>query len=147
MGRETSSVTAQADWVAPNRKVAAAYGQVDWVAPNRKVAAAYGQVDWVAPNRKVAAIGMMVDYAVPSLSGPNLLTNPDAETGDITGWTSSQSAGGDGPFEVRSASPDPYGGSFYFTAGASGGPIGATKTLSQEIDLLAKGFSASTLVR
>jgi len=126
-------------------RVSSASAQVDWVAPNRRTGAAGAQVDWVAPNRRAGAVGVAVDFHSPPLSGANLLVNPGAEDGDTTGWTSSQSEGGDGPFEVRSADPDPYAGVFYFTAGATGGSNGTTKTLSQEVDLVLAGFSPSTL--
>jgi hypothetical protein len=38
------------------------------------------------------------------------ITNPDAETGDVTGWTSTT-----GVLAVKSASPAAHGGTYYFT--------------------------------
>lgn len=45
---------------------------------------------------------------------PLVITNFDAETGDTTGWTNVT-----GGMAVRSASPSPYEGSFYFFGGAN----------------------------
>jgi len=41
------------------------------------------------------------------------ITNADAETGDVTGWTSSV-----GTMTVRATTPNPHAGSWYFYAGA-----------------------------
>lgn len=40
------------------------------------------------------------------------VTNPDAETGDVTGWTATV-----GSLDVRSSNPLPFEGSFYFDGG------------------------------
>ncbi len=48
----------------------------------------------------------------PLADVPLTLVNPDAETGDMTGWTLTE-----GGFTVRSAVPDPIQGSYYFYGG------------------------------
>lgn len=63
------------------------------------------------------------------------LTNPGAETGNTTGWTNETGAGG-----VRTASPAPYAGTYYFTGGAV-----ATTIMRQRIDLVAAGWSTAEL--
>jgi len=60
------------------------------------------------------------------------VVNPGAETGDTTGWTNAV-----GSLAVRSASPAPYAGSYYF----DGGDNAETKAY-QDIDLLSDGLSA-----
>lgn len=55
----------------------------------------------------------------------NLLTNPGAETGDISGWTAAPS------FTVRTSSPSPHEGGYYFSPGS-----GEFHEISQTIDLL-----------
>jgi len=119
--------------------------QAEWVAPNRRAGAVGVQAEWVAPNRRAGAVGTMVDFHTELLPGTNLLTNPAAETGDTSGWTSSQSEIGDDPFTVEGTDPEPYEGGFCFAAGDTSGGAGATKTLHQEVDLVSAGFDASTL--
>jgi len=63
------------------------------------------------------------------------LTNPGAETGDTTGWTNE--AGG---LSVRTSSPAPYAGSYYFFGGANS----YTKA-SQEVDLISDGVAADDI--
>ena len=63
------------------------------------------------------------------------LTNPGAETGDTTGWTNET-----GSLAVRTGSPDPYSGSYYFYGGANVETIA-----SQEIDLITDGVSATDI--
>jgi hypothetical protein len=65
----------------------------------------------------------------------NLVTNPGAETGDLTGWTIT-SNGGDG---WASVTYNPHSGTRSF------GTSWAWCTRSQEIDLIAKGFTAAEL--
>lgn len=86
---------------------------------------------------QISAVALMIDYTAPRLAGPNLLTNPGAETGDLTGWTSTQPSGG-GDFSASASSP--HTGTFKFAPGPKGVDF-ASKTLSQEINLITEGYS------
>ena len=63
-------------------------------------------------------------YVYKATVGENLLTNPGAETGDISGWETSTG------FGVRNEKPSPYHGSWQFYAGER-----ATAELHQVVDL------------
>lgn len=63
-----------------------------------------------------------------------VLTNPGAEAGNTSGWTVEQ-----GSFGVRSASPAPYAGSWYFDGGT------ALFVVRQRVDLIALGWTAAEL--
>jgi hypothetical protein len=66
------------------------------------------------------------------------LVNPDAEAGDVSGWTTT------GTWEAGTAEGTiaaPHGGSFYFSATGSTDPA----VLEQTVDLLAQGFTAAEL--
>ena len=63
------------------------------------------------------------------------LTNPAAESGNTSGWTVET-----GSFGVRSASPAPYAGGYYFYAGSS-----AVSVMRQRVDLVALGWSTAQL--
>ena len=88
-----------------------------------------------------------VDWLTPSLkkvlpSSENLLVNPGAETGDLTGWTETVGTfivGGPG---ITAANPftGPFTGDKFFHAG----PV-LNAQIEQEIDLLALGFTADLL--
>jgi CSLREA domain-containing protein len=77
------------------------------------------------------------DVVPPSPFGENLLENPGAEAGDITGWTP---AGWVLP-GVRTGDPDPYEGEYYFFAGDVSGSV----SIEQTLELLDMGFSAGDL--
>ncbi len=59
----------------------------------------------------------------------NLLINPSAETGDLTGWSAEPD------FTVSSGAPGAFDGTYFFSAG-----YGEQHTLRQSVDLLALGF-------
>lgn len=63
------------------------------------------------------------------------LTNPAAESGSTTGWTVEA-----GSFGVRSASPNPYAGSYYFYAGNT-----TPSVMRQRVDLVALGWTTTDL--
>ena len=65
------------------------------------------------------------DGTPPLPEVPLSVTNPNAETGDTTGWTVTE-----GAFAVRSASPTPSQGSYYFFGGAA-----ASSRMHQDIAL------------
>lgn len=67
---------------------------------------------------------------------PFVIENPDAETGDSTGWTDEL-----GAVVVRSASPDAYEGTYYFSGGNS-----AHTTASQRLNLIEQsGLDEATI--
>jgi hypothetical protein len=66
------------------------------------------------------------------------LVNPDAETADTSGWTTT------GTWDAGTAEGTiaaPHAGSFYFSATGGTDPA----VLEQTVDLLAQGFSAAEL--
>ena len=66
------------------------------------------------------------------------LANPDAEAGDVSGWTTT------GTWDAGTAEGTiaaPHGGSFYFSATGGTDPA----ILEQTVDLLAQGFTAAEL--
>jgi hypothetical protein len=66
------------------------------------------------------------------------LANPDAETGDVSGWTTT------GTWEAGTAEGTitaPHAGSFYFSATGGTDPA----ILEQTVDLVAQGFTAAEL--
>ena len=66
------------------------------------------------------------------------LVNPDAETGDTSGWTTT------GTWEAGTTEGTiaaPHGGSFYFSATGGTDPA----VLEQTVDLIAQGFTAAEL--
>lgn len=65
------------------------------------------------------------------------ITNPDAETGDTTGWTVEL-----GSIGVRTASPSPYAGSYYFKGGSTSEFKARHAT---DIDLVADGVTAALI--
>lgn len=70
-------------------------------------------------------------------SGPfweNLLLNPSAETGDLSGWSVTPG------FTVRSDDPDPPHGEYYFYPG-----LGSQHSIWQLVDLVAVGFGEDQL--
>lgn len=69
-------------------------------------------------------------------TGDNLFTNPSAETGDFTGWNKVDGGSGWGIFDDYN---DAHGGYRSFMASYANG------TLSQEVDLVAKGYSPTYL--
>ncbi|HEV3343905.1 MAG TPA: right-handed parallel beta-helix repeat-containing protein, partial [Pirellulales bacterium] len=72
------------------------------------------------------------DQGVPAFE-QNLLVNPGFDSG-LTGWVANPSG------TTQTANPAPWEGSQYFTGGTN-----ADTTLSQTIDLVAAGFTASNL--
>jgi len=69
--------------------------------------------------------------------GQNILTNPDAETGDMSGWTIIAN-GGDG-WKVDEYGSGPYEGTYSFRTSYE------WCKRSQEVDLLAKGYTEAQL--
>ena len=70
--------------------------------------------DWGTSNSRASeTTTLAISPAADQVETINLdIVNPGAETGDTTGWTNET-----GAIAVRSASPDPNEGSFYFTGG------------------------------
>jgi len=64
---------------------------------------------WGGQDENTLALVRQISGAYYGLA----LTNPGAETGDTTGWTTTV-----GSLAVRSTNPDPYSGSYYFFGGA-----------------------------
>jgi len=135
--RRVAGAFVQAEWLSYAKRVAGAFAQAEWVHPNKRAASLMAQAEWVLPTKRVASIGVMVEHSMPQVPGDNLLENPGAEDG-LNGW----GEGGGGPFEVW----DHLGGeSHYFVSGASPCEVGATKTITQEIDLIAGGIDPGYL--
>lgn len=82
-----------------------------------------------SPDYEYTQANIQSDLDPHSLD-PMTVTNPGAETGDTTGWTTT------GVFTVRSASPSPHDGSFYFY----GGPSSAGSDTAEQ-DLAVPGTS------
>lgn len=89
------------------------------------------------------AMDRNISYSPSQVASANLLTNPGMETGNYTGWSSSITAGVFGAclggLTLCIGNGSVYEGNYsvYFSYLGS--------TLSQEIDLLSKGYSASYL--
>lgn len=67
------------------------------------------------------------------------LVNPDAETGNTTGWTNLV-----GGMSVRSSNPSPYAGSYYFMGGTSAVTV-ATQTIDMSLYETAETLDNSEL--
>jgi len=77
-----------------------------------------------------------------SLTG-NLLTNPGAETGDLTGWTVSGNTGAGVDSGSFDPGINPYDGSYDFYGGLGNGyPLG---TLSQTVSIVTGGVTTSLI--
>ncbi|MBN2121518.1 right-handed parallel beta-helix repeat-containing protein [Candidatus Micrarchaeota archaeon] len=92
-------------------------------------------------NAVVAAFFMLI---ISGIAHPaNLLTNPDAETGDLTGWTLVPYPSGS-TFVVGSGGLE--GGSYHFAENReSGATATGLASLSQEINLTDEGYGDSYL--
>ncbi len=96
----------------------------------------YRVYDQVARQRftspTIDAGNPLIDLALPTTQ-VNLLSNPGFENG-LTGWNVAPSGA------TQSANPAPFAGTNYFNGGAN-----PTTTLTQSINLLTSGFTASQL--
>ena len=89
--------------------------------------------DLVIPDADHLHTASGLDYLVEYVV--HTLTNPGGETGDTTGWTNET-----GDIGVRSSTPSPHTGSYYFDAGAN-----LDTLASQEVDLAGDGVSTTEI--
>jgi len=87
----------------------------------------------------LAAIVIASVFTVNAVSAQNLLTNPGAETGDMSGWTIIANGGDGWRVGTIGEYEGPYEGDYYF------GTSYEWCKRSQEVDLLAKGYTEAQL--
>jgi len=94
---------------------------------------------WIA---RTLLVGVAPLLAHADLTG-NLLTNPGAETGNLTGWTVSGGTGAGVDNGTFDPGINPYDGSYDFYGGlGNGNPLGS---LSQTVSIVAGGVTSSLI--
>ena len=92
--------------------------------------------------------GLNLLWPLPAMAATNLLTNPGAETGDLSGWTATSGlgiiSGHDNGWAVGGAA---HGGSYGFVSSYAAGDTSSFDILSQEINLAVKGYSNDEMDR
>lgn len=87
--------------------------------------------------------GLMPVFTQAGVLTGNLLSNPGAETGDLTGWTVAGNTGAGVDSGTFDPGINPHSGSYDFYGGVGGGnPLG---TLSQTVSIVSGGVTTSLI--